>query len=640
MRRRQSRPSVVSKFGLVSAVLVLTLFVGCGAQHKQPGSAGPLIISPLPKTPAASPQTQISLLGIDPKSVQSVTVNGAWSGRHSGDLRQYSDGSGESFIPAVAFTPGERVMVAVRYRGVDRDQQVTTEFTVAREGPPLLFRSRLRRRPPFELKHSKLKRPSRRPFSPPLRQGKPNGGRDRKRLVAPRYVSAPTLRPVRIRITRKSGNLSDARILLTPTTFGHRTQIGGSNGFIRGTVGPLIVDSAGRPIFIKAVGRGQFSTDLNVQRYRGRQVLTWWQGQYARGYGIGSGHVVDSSYREVAQVHGGNGYHADAHELVLTDHNSALITAVASVRADLRSVHGPREGAVIDAIVEEIDLPTGLVKFEWHALGHIPLTDSHNPLSLPLWDPFHINSIARRNDNLLISSRYAWAIFNIGLENGKVRWTLGGRHSTFALGPGVKFRFQHHARFVPNKHNQISLFDNENDVLDPKRLSRGEVVALDFQNKRATLVHEYLNPPYKSSSQGDTQLLANGNVFIGWGAVPHFSEFDSAGNLLYNATIVGGSSYRAFRAQWAARPAYSPSIAVRKHGKTVTVFASWNGATEVAAWRVVNGPNAGKLKPIGRSLRHGFETAISVARKHGPIFAVEALDFNGKVIGKSAMVRG
>jgi len=41
---------------------------------------------------------------------------------------------------------------------------------------------------------------------------------------------------------------------------------------------------------------------------------------------------------------------------------------------------------------------------------------------------------------------------------------------------------------------------------------------------------------------GDTQLLANGNVFAGWGPQPTFSEYTKSGKLLLDATSPGLTS--------------------------------------------------------------------------------------------------
>ncbi len=64
------------------------------------------------------------------------------------------------------------------------------------------------------------------------------------------------------------------------------------------------------------------------------------------------------------------------------------------------------------------------------------------------------------------------------------------------------------------------------------------------------------------------------------------------------------------------------------------MYASWNGATQVASWRVLAGPGASRLTVVASAARSGFETAIAVAQGYQS-FEVQALDASGRVIGTS-----
>jgi hypothetical protein len=100
------------------------------------------------------------------------------------------------------------------------------------------------------------------------------------------------------------------------------------------------------------------------------------------------------------------------------------------------------------------------------------------------------------------------------------------------------------------------------------------------------------------------QLLPNGNALVGWGSQPYFSEYTKAGKMLLDAVFPGKDlSYRAlYTDDWVGSPDFPPSGAARTvHGKT-TVYASWNGATRVAAWRVLAGRAVGQR---GRAARRG-----------------------------------
>ena len=46
----------------------------------------------------------------------------------------------------------------------------------------------------------------------------------------------------------------------------------------------------------------------------------------------------------------------------------------------------------------------------------------------------------------------------------------------------------------------------------------------------------------------------------------------------------------------------------------MTVWASWNGATEVARWEVLGGDSPDALVPLASAPRRGFETALSALR--------------------------
>ena len=108
-------------------------------------------------------------------------------------------------------------------------------------------------------------------------------------------------------------------------------------------------------------------------------MLDWWQGTSRRASASASGATrsINTSYQPVATVDAGNGYQADLHEFQITPQGSAFLTAYSLVSADLSSAGGPRNGILQDAIAQEVDIPTGLVMFEWHAYGHVALYDSY-----------------------------------------------------------------------------------------------------------------------------------------------------------------------------------------------------------------------------------------------------------------------
>ncbi len=129
-------------------------------------------------------------------------------------------------------------------------------------------------------------------------------------------------------------------------------------------------------------------------------------------------------------------------------------------------------------------------------------------------------------------------------------------------------------------------------------------------------------------------------MFIGWGSEPVFSEFNTNGKLLFNAAFPPEvESYRAFRFLWRGQPNDDPVVAAeRGPDNKVTLYASWNGATEVASWQVLAGPGPERLEPVGSTApREGFETAITVHTAE-PYVGAHAKDYSGRVLGTSAPV--
>jgi hypothetical protein len=224
-----------------------------------------------------------------------------------------------------------------------------------------------------------------------------------------------------------------------------------------------------------------------------------------------------------------------------------------------------------------------------------------------------------------VSARHTHALYKIDRRTGRILWRLGGKRSDFALGPGVRFAWQHDARRRPD--GTISLFDNEAAPQTGPQ-SRGLVLRVDERRRRVTLVRSIVHQPrLLAATQGNLQLLPNGDWFVGWGARPYFTEYDPTGKrVLFDARFgYRDDSYRAYRFPWHGHPAGRPALSV--DGRTA--YVSWNGATEVAAWQLV-----ADGRPAGTLPRTGFETALSVPAGVSTV-AVRALAHNGGVLGTS-----
>jgi hypothetical protein len=177
------------------------------------------------------------------------------------------------------------------------------------------------------------------------------------------------------------------------------------------------------------------------------------------------------------------------------------------------------------------------------------------------WDWFHINAVHLDTDgNLLINSRFTWTTYKVSLRTGKIIWELGGKQSTFKLkaapgqvldSAGEIFAYQHDPEAIGN--DEYTFFDNESDgPTTLLRHSRVVTVKLDLTSKVATLVKSVDQPEgLVAPAEGDAQTTRNGDLFVGWGALPYISEFSPSGHLLFNAQLPDGvTSYRAYRLPW------------------------------------------------------------------------------------------
>jgi Arylsulfotransferase (ASST) len=577
-------------------------------------ATNPVTVSPLPGTPDASPDTQISFLGAAGTQVANVRVVGSRSGVHSGRLEAYSTGTGESFLPAKPFVPGERVTVRALAGtgGETPNQQVLTTFTVAHQATV-----------------------SEEEF--PLNPGDPH--------AVQHYSSAPELSPSTVTVTTPKDGAPGP-----PAASGY-LFLAPYQG--KGSAGPMIAEQNGALVWFHPLPAGESATNFQVQTYEGQPALTWWQGRILRvGFGQGEDVIYNDAYHQIATVRAGNGYHADLHEILLTPQGTAWIDAFDPIHMSLASVHGSPHGILTDSVIEEIDVKTGLVMWEWHALGHIPLRDSLNHVSggeYP-WDYVHINSISPDQSSapqaganpssepgdVLLSARNTWTLYDVNMHTGGFNWLLGdGGRSSFELGPGVRFYWQHDAEFQPG--GTISLFDNASDP--PKqRESSGLLLRPDLSNHTVTLVKRFVNPTKTllASSQGNTLSLPGGDWLLGYGGLPNFTEFDSSGHVLLDGTLGRNvQDFRTYLSPWSAQPTTAPAIAVRGEPTRATIEASWNGATAVASWQVLAGASAESLAPVLTVPRHGFETTIHV-NVAGPEVAVRALGASGETLGTSA----
>ncbi|KAJ5175680.1 arylsulfotransferase [Penicillium canariense] len=415
-----------------------------------------------------------------------------------------------------------------------------------------------------------------------------------------------------------------------------------------------------------------------IQENFGKNYLTFWEGEKGDGIGDGYGLAYDDNYRLAYKVSAQNiKVHSDLHEFAFTGHGTALVTGVDKVLArgsDYKDWAVPDVFEILDGIVQEIELGTNKVLFNWRALDHIDPMDSFEPRGSG-WDAYHLNSIEKtKAGNYLISLRHLHSILLIDGKSGEIIWTLGGNRNDFVELPpleGVEYsqplltlRWQHHARFVPGTdETQMTLFDNHVRETShgqcDSECSRGLHIAIDDTSSPPTvrLLREFRHPSQlQAQSQGSVQVLSPspkdlGNVFIGWGRCPTFTEHNATGQTVLDVQFSPWHSpdvpdaldnYRAYKMDWSATPWWDPAIAARKSWKgELVVYVSWNGATEVANW-VVRGAahdlhvNRGEV--LAESRRTGFETKLTVGKTVWRYLWAEAMDHQGNILRSTSIV--
>jgi hypothetical protein len=561
--------------------------------------AGGVTVSPLPGSRDASPQTQISFLGVSVRDLTVQTVAGTRSGAHSGHLAAYSQGDGASWLPTRPFVEGERVTVRAKALISGRWQPIVDVFAVAK---------------------------------PDSLSSTPETIHSGSAAEEQHFLSRPDLRPPSVTVTVSTPGQAPGDILVAPYTG-------------PGQAGPMILEPSGALLWFKPLPTDTFATDLRVQEYEGKPALTWWQGDISiHGFGVGEDIIYSSSYSEEGRVRGGNGHRPDLHEFFLAPNGTAFVTSYFPVLCNLSAYGGSSYAGLTDGVMQEIDVRTGLVMYEWTSLDHVAVSESYSSparsnTGYP-YDFFHINSIdVDRDGSLLVSARNTWTVYDLNPATGQIRWQLGGKHSSFTGAGATRTAWQHDPRELPD--GAISIFDNgSSPTVHPQ--SRVVVISLNGQTGAATLETQLTHTPgLVVESQGNAQALPNGDWFVGWGQEPFFSELSPSGQELFDAHFPAHTqSYRSYRMPWTGTPVHSPALAFVVGGSGAgTVYASWNGDTQVASWRLLAGGSPTALHAILTVPRSGFETALTVpAGTIGPYVAAQALDAAGNPLSSSTPV--
>src|ERR1700690_454973 len=355
-----------------------------------------------------------------------------------------------------------------------------------------------------------------------------------------RYRSRPDLTAPPVDVASPVGSVAPGFVFITP-----------NNG--KAPDGLLMTDNAGKPVWIRP-DTGSYAATFRPAVYGGKPVLTWWEGATNGGYGSGQLVIVDDTPTELLPIGAGQGRKADIHEFQITPQQTALLLTDQGVPIPAGATPPPYQNW--DCIVVELDIQTGAVLFEWHSADHIDPSESVLPApgtagspiptgtpfaapppggsaatpAVPVYDSVHANAIELDTDrHLLVSARNTSTIYKVDRSTGNILWRLGGKKSDFKMGDGASFGLQHD----PRRHadGTLSIFDD--GTAGP---SRGIVLNVDEVAMTASLVKEYPHPHGKfAMSQGNMEILPNGNVFVGWGSTGYASEFSTDGQLQFDA---------------------------------------------------------------------------------------------------------
>jgi hypothetical protein len=578
--------------GAIALGAIAVLILGTASRSHAAGAR--VSVFPVVGSQVANPRTQLTFRGIPPGSIGSISVVGSRSGHHGGKVLPDSDGRGGSFIPSSPFTSGETVTVSTHLNIVGSSGS-TYRFKVATIAGRIPFR-------PFRY-----------------------SGRVKGDVY--HFHSYPQINPISVRVNRQSRRTSHGYIFVTPWY-----------GPVQN--GVMILDSDGKPVWFKAVPKYNMASDFRQQTYQGHSVLTWWQGYFGAGVGSGEDVINDVSYHQIATVQAGNGMTADLHDFELTPQNTALIVCEEPVVFNASSVHGSSRTIVFNSVVQEIDIKTGLVLFQWDSLDHVPLTATytHVPQAGHPFDWFHLNSVQEdHGGSLIISSRSTSAIYKVSHSSGRVMWVLGGKRSTFKFGRGAEPAFQHDAVIRHNNDSVMTIFDNGAGLYNVHKQSRA--LYLRLRGSSASEIGELdHSPSLLATFGGSVQELPGGDSFVGWGSQRYFSEFNTRRQEIFDASFKDtNTTYRAYRFPFNGYPQTVPRVAASSSGRSTTIWVSWNGDTRTHKWRVLSGSSSSSLK-AGRTYdKSGFETHIVVGRTS--YVQIQALNGSGKVLSTSGVTR-
>ena len=278
----------------------------------------------------------------------------------------------------------------------------------------------------------------------------------------------------------------------------------------------------------------------------------------------------------------------DEHEFLITPRGDRLFRRDEGRQGEPDRPTAVRaNGSYNDPEIMAVNLRTKKLVFSWNMATHVPLSDSMYPVPTTPghpWDTYHVNSIDVSPDGsqLLVSARNTWGIYDISPVTGQVLWQIGGKQNQFTLPCRPDHRPIRLGVPVPAR---CALRARRDQPLRQRRPWRAALcrslrsrARLDLEPRRPgphgksrKCASTYHDPALYPNSQGNLQVLANGDVFIGWGSdsqsdgtlSSYYTEYSSSGSVLADFVLAGQDiSYRAFSHPWVGIPLTKPAAVV------------------------------------------------------------------------------
>lgn len=536
------------------------------------------------------------------------SVIGSQSGVHAGQAILADDRQTVIFEPAQPFVPGETVSVAagngLRTSHGDSVEPVAYQFTVSPRLPlsgaeaPDLLGCCEEGAGPLALPTEVMEQQS-------------------------RYVTLPGDFPA-ITVTVPASNTAPGYVFVTNFT---------GPGLPTAAPYVMILDNQGEPVYYHKQPPNLAGTDFKKQP---DGTLTY----YDRS--VGAVRALDDTY-ETVKLYRARNHWTNHHDFQLLPNGNQLYLIYDPQTIDMSRIApgGYPTATVYGLIVQELD-PSRNVVFQWRSWDHFDITDTNVSLTDPVIDYVHGNAVGKDLDgHIVISSRHLDEVTKINRQTGDVMWRWGGKRNQFTfVDDPRRFSHLHDVRVLPNGH--FTLYDNGNTLVP--EYSRALEYVLDQTNRTATLVWEYRNSPDTfGAGMGNAQRLRNGNTMIGWGTtMPTLTEVTVDGRKAFELTMdLQHQSYRAFRFRWTGRPTWPPTLVARVEPGRAQLVTSWNGATEVASYRVYGGPTPNAVTSLIRTVtKTGFETSVDVTPQLDEFcyFRVRPVDQQGEAMSYSNVV--